>query len=275
MDQIKHSMRAAWMAGDFGVVAKTVARGAEEFVTRLNLSPGAKALDVACGTGNVAVPLARAGHPVHGVDIAANLLEQARERAAAEGLTIAFDEGDAESLPYTEGSFDVVLSMFGAMFAPRPELVSAEFGRVLRPGGVLAMANWTPAGFTGRMFRTTAAHVPGPPGVVPPVLWGDEQMVRERLDADFEAIETVRIPIVFDMPVSPAGAVSFFRRYFGPTQAAFTRLNEAGRSALAADLEALWSDANTAPDPEQQTRVVNEYLQVTARRRGNQGSSTS
>src|SRR5579875_3177793 len=126
IEQIKHSMRASWTAGDFGVVAKTIAKGAEEFVARLEFPPGARALDVACGTGNVAIPLARHGAVVTGVDLAPNLLEQGRARAAAEGLTITFDEGDAEQLPYPDGSFDVVTSMFGAMFAPRPEIDAAE-----------------------------------------------------------------------------------------------------------------------------------------------------
>src|SRR5579875_449960 len=129
IEQIKNSMRASWMAGDFGVVAKTIERGAEDFIARLNLPAGIRVLDIACGTGNTALPLARRGCHVTGVDIATNLLEQARHRAAAEGLTIQFDEGDAEQLPYPDASFDAVSTMFGAMFAPRPELVASELAR--------------------------------------------------------------------------------------------------------------------------------------------------
>jgi SAM-dependent methyltransferase len=233
IDQIKSAMRASWMAGDFGVVAKTIAIGAETFVARQAIPAGARVLDVATGTGNLAIPLARAGCIVTGVDIAPNLILQARERAAAEGLTIAFDEGDAEQLPYPDASFDAVVTMFGAMFAPRPELVASELARVLKPGGALAMANWNPASFSGMMFKVNSRHVPPPPGIPPPVLWGDETTVCERLAPHFTNIQTEAIPIDFDLPMSPAGAVTFFRTYFGPTQVAFSRLDPAGQAALA------------------------------------------
>ena len=265
--QIKASMRATWMAGDFGVVAKTISGSAELFVKRLEIVPGMAALDVACGTGNVAIPMARRGATVTGVDIAPNLLVQARERAADEGLKIKFDEGDAEQLPYADGSFDLVVSMFGAMFAPRPEMVASEMARVLKPGGILAMANWNPASFSGRMFQVGGRHVPAPPGLAPPVLWGDEGVLRERLAAFFVDIRTEFIPVDFDLPMDPAGVVSFFRKYFGPTQVAFSRLDEAGQARLAADLEALWAGANVAEDPTSRTFIHNEYLEVVATRR--------
>lgn len=267
MEQIKATMRATWMAGDFGVVAKTVAKAAEGFVQRLPITSGMRVLDVACGTGNVAIPAARLGAVVTGVDIASNLLVQARERAAEEGVGATFDEGDAEQLPYADASFDVVVTMFGAMFAPRPEMVAAEFARVLRPGGLLAMANWNPASFTGKMFRVGSAHVPPPPGVPPPVLWGDEVVVRERLGTSFQEMKTELIPVDFDMPVNPAGAVAFFRKYFGPTQMAFNRLDEAGQAKFAEALEALWAEENVAENPAERTLVRNEYLEVVARRR--------
>jgi SAM-dependent methyltransferase len=266
MGKIKEGMRASWMAGDFGVVAKTIAGAAEALAARLNVPAGSKILDVACGTGNVAIPMAKLGAIVTGVDIAANLLVQARERAASEGLEIQFDEGDAESLPYADASFDVVVTMFGAMFAPRPELVARELARVLKPGGLLAMANWNPASFSGKMFRVGAQHVPPPAGIAPPVMWGDDATVRQRLSVGFEEVRTVLVPVDFDLPVNPAGAVEFFRKYFGPTQMAFGRLDEAGKTAFAEDLEGLWSGANVASDPEVHTLVKNEYLQVTARR---------
>jgi len=266
IQQIKDSMRNMWMAGDFGVVAKTISAGAEKFVSSLAIPPGAKVLDVACGTGNLAIPLARQGAIVTGVDIATNLLEQGRERAAAENLTVTFDEGDAEKLPYADGSFDSVVTMFGAMFAPRPELVAAELARVLKPGGLLAMANWNPASFTGKMFKVGSSHVPPPPGIAPPVLWGDETTVRARLAANFTNTKTELVPIDFELPLNPAGAVAFFRKYFGPTQVAFSRLDAAGQAAFAADLESLWTAANVATDPESHTLVRNEFLKVTATR---------
>lgn len=267
IDQIKSNMRSAWMAGDFGVVARTISGGAEAFIQRLDIPPGSRVLDIACGTGNTAIPLARAGCIVTGVDIAPNLLEQARARAASEGLSIAFDEGDAEALPYADASFDAVTTMFGAMFAPRPELVASEAARVLKPGGLLAMANWNPASFTGAMFKVGSRHAPPPPGVPPPVLWGDEATVHARLSPFFSNIQTQLIPVDFDMPTSPAGAVNFFRTYFGPTKTAFAKLDAAGQTAFAADLEALWSSANTSPNPANHTLIKNQYLQITARRK--------
>jgi hypothetical protein len=135
---------------------------------------------------------------------------------------------------------------------------------VLKPGGQLAMANWNPASFTGAMFKVGSRHAPPPPGVAPPVLWGDEAVVRERLGQSFGHIQTELISIDFDLPTDPAGAVAFFRRYFGPTQMAFNRLDEAGQAAFAADLKSLWATANIAPDPNSHTLVRNEYLQVTA-----------
>jgi SAM-dependent methyltransferase len=264
MQQIKAAMRSTWMAGDFGVVAKSTAAGAEAFAQRLGIPAGARVLDVACGTGNVAIPLARMGAIIAGVDIAPNLLAQARERAAIEDLTAIFEEGDAEQLPCADASFDAVVTMFGAMFAPRPELVTSEFARVLKPGGLLAMANWNPASFTGAMFKLGSKHVPPPPGIPPPVLWGDEATVRQRLAQNFSDIRTELIPIVFDLPFNPTGTVAFFRTYFGPTQVAFSRLDGPGQAAFAADLEALWSGANVADDPESHTLIHNQYLQVTA-----------
>ena len=264
LDQIKMNMRATWMAGDFGVIARTVEQDAAAFAQRLGLGAKLRVLDVATGTGNLALPIARAGALVTGVDIAPNLLEQARARAASEQLTVQFDEGDAEALPYPDASFDAVVTMFGAMFAPRPERVVAEFARVLRPGGTLAMANWTPGGFSGRMFAVSGKHAPPPPGISAPVLWGDPITVHQRLDGFFQDVRTERIPILFDMPKSAVETVDHFRRYFGPTQAAFGRLDAAGQSAFAADLTTLWAEANTATDPEHHTLVPNEYLQVTA-----------
>ena len=264
IEQLKQNLRSMWMAGDFGVVAKTIASGGEDFIRRLAIPSGSRVLDVACGTGNLAIPLARSGCIVTGVDIAPNLLEQARQRAKTEGLQATFDEGDAEQLPYADGTFDAVVTMFGAMFAPRPELVSSELARVVKPGGLLAMANWNPESFTGDMFRMGSKHVPPPPGIPPPVLWGDPETVRKRLDGKFKDIQMELVPILFDLPTSPAGAVDFFRTYFGPTKTQFSRLDSAGQAALAADLEALWAKANTAPDPANHTLVPNQYLQVKA-----------
>lgn len=262
---LKSRLRATWMAGDFGQIARYTARAAEDFVGRLKIAPGMRVLDVACGTGNTAIPEARAGARVIGVDIAPNLLEQARARAAEESLDIDFREGDAEHLEFADGSFDAVVTMFGAMFAPRPELVAAEMLRVCRPGGMIAMANWTPAGFVGQMFKLTAKHVSPPADVPPPVLWGDESTVRKRLEAGVSDLKFERVMCDFDYSFAPASVVELFRQYFGPTQMAFARLDVAGQAALRADLEQHWTQWNQRKDGG--TMIRGEYLEAVATRR--------
>ncbi len=264
MDQLKQGMRGAWMAGDFGQIARYSAPAAEAFVDRLHIQSGARVLDVACGTGNLAIPAARAGAQVWGIDIAPNLLEQARERAAAEHLQATFDEGDAEQLPYPDARFDVVMSMFGAMFGPRPERVAEELARVCRPGGMIAMANWTPDSFVGKQFAMGNRYVPPPEGIPAPVLWGDEQVVRQRLGEYASEIRTARRTVDFDFPLPPAGVVEFFRQYFGPTQVAFSRLPADAQAAYAAELESQWREHNRGVDGH--TAVRAEYLEVIATR---------
>ena len=262
INAIKDRMRDTWMAGDFGVIATYITEAAETFVTHLEIAQGDRVLDVACGTGNTAIPLARAGAEVTGVDIASNLLEQARTRAAKENVKAKFEEGDAEQLKFSDGSFDAIISMFGAMFAPRPERVAAEFVRVCRPGGLIAMANWTPAGFVGESFKTMAAHVPPPPGIPAPALWGDEPTVRERLSKGVARITCTKQVCTFKYPFPPVEVVKLFREYFGPTKVGFSRLDIAGQAALASDLEGMWTRHNQAKDG---TTVVNaEYLEVKA-----------
>lgn len=265
IDQLKQRMRSAWMAGDFGQIARYSTPAAEDLIGRLPLPPGARVLDVACGTGNLAIPAARKGAHVSGVDIAPNLLEQAQQRAAAEGLNATFEQGDAEQLPYPDGHFDVVMTMFGAMFAPRPELVAAELARVCCAGGTIAMANWTPDGFVAKQFALGNRYAPPPEGVPPPVLWGDEQMVRQRLGPHSSEIRTARRTADFDYPFAPREVVEFFRKYFGPTQVAFSRLSADQQAAYTADLESLWRTHNEGV--EGHTAVRAEYLEVIAIRR--------
>jgi len=264
MESLKTRLKAMWMSGDFGQVAKHIETNAEEFIARLALEPGTRVLDVACGSGNLAIPAARAGAVVTGVDIAPNLVEQARARAASENLTIQFDEGDAENLPYDDAAFDVVVSMFGAMFAPRPELVAAELVRVCRPGGKIAMANWTPEGFIGQMFKVTGKHVPPPPNMPSPLKWGDEETVRERMREGVADLQLTRQMCQFKYPFPPAEVVEFFRLYYGPTQRAFAALDIEGQTALRSDLEQLWIEHNQATD--NTTLGDGEYLEVVATR---------
>ena len=264
MESLKTRLKGMWMSGDFGEVAKHIETGADEFIERLSLQPGTRVLDVACGSGNLALPAARSGAIVTGVDIAPNLLEQARARAASEGLTIQFDEGDAENLPYDDAAFDVVVSMFGAMFAPRPELVAAELVRVCRPGGRIAMANWTPQGFVGQMFKVTGKHVPPPPNMPSPLKWGDEETLRERLSDGIANLQMTRRMCPFEYPVPPAEVVESFRMYYGPTRRAFEALDSDGQAALRKELEQLWTEHNQATD--NTTYGEGEYLEVVATR---------
>jgi len=262
LEALKDRLRDTWSAGDYGQVAQSIAAGAAEFVERLELKAGTRVLDVACGTGNLALPAAKTGADVTGIDIAPNLIEQAKERAAAERLDIKFDVGDAEAVPFDDASFDSVMTMFGAMFAPRPEVVAAELERVCRPGGLIAMANWTPAGFAGQMFEINARYVPPPPGISPPVLWGKEDVVRERLAAGISDLQMMRRLITITYPFEPIEVVEHFRKYFGPTQKSFDSLDAAGQAALRKDLEELWTEHNQATDGT--TRVEGEYLEVRA-----------
>jgi len=263
MEALKTRLRDTWIAGDFGEIAKSIEAGAEDFVSRIDLKPGMRVLDVACGTGNLAIPAAKTGADVTGIDIAPNLIDQAKARAEAEGVKAKFDVGDAEALPYEDGSFDVVMTMFGAMFAPRPEVAASELKRVCSPGGLIAMANWTPDAFTGQMFKTNAKHVPPPP-MPSPILWGTEDAVRERFPDGVSDLQLNRKKITFIYPFGPADVVEHFRKYFGPTQKAFESLDEAGQAALRADLEQLWTENNRATDGT--TEVESEYLEVRATR---------
>lgn len=260
LSQLKSTMKSTWMAGNFGEIAKYAAKEGENFVARLGPKPGQRVLDVACGTGNTAIPAARIGANVIGVDIATNLLDQARQRAAEENLSAKFQEGDAEELPFKAAEFDVVISMFGAMFAPRPELVVKELLRVCKPGGLIAMANWTPEGFVGKTFRATANLAPPPPGVPAPVLWGDEKVVRERFSTGVAKLTTERHNVNFKYPFGPEKVVALFREYFGPTKMTYSRLDASGQAQFTSTLESLWKEHNQSTDGG--TSIESEYLEV-------------
>ena len=264
MEALKARLKATWMSGDYGHFATYLEPGALEFLSRINIEPGARVLDVACGAGQIAIPMSRAGAKVTGVDIATNLIEQARARAQAENLDAHFDEGDAEMLPYPDSSFDLVVSLIGAMFAPQPERVAAELKRVCRPGGKIIMANWTPSGFVGQMFKIHGKHVPSPAIMPPPVKWGDEGTVRERLNDGISHLKLSRRLYPFRYPFPPAEVVQFFRTYYGPSYKAFAALDALyeKQSALREELEQLWTEHNLASDGT--TAVEAEYLEVVA-----------
>ncbi len=265
LSQLKGQMKATWMAGDFGKIAALNRKWGEDFVDRLNLRPGMKVLDIACGTGNQSIPAARKGADVTGLDIATNLLAQAEDRAASEKLMIRFLEGDAEELPFEDSSFDVVYSMFGAMFAPRPEQVAAELKRVVKPGGMVAMANWTPEGVPGQLFRAVAKYLPPPPGLQPPSMWGVEDVVRQRLGDSFELqMHKTNARAEFG-DLKPMDVVNLFREWFGPTKMAFARLDPENQQKLAADMEAIFASANDHSNGGMSHN--SEYLEVQGRKR--------
>ena len=266
MQSLKTRLKATWMAGDYGHFAQYLEPGALEFFARLHVQAGTRMLDVACGAGQVAIPAARSGAHVTGDDIATNSIEQARARAQDEGLEARFEEGDAEMLPYEDASFDLVVSLIGAMFAPRPERVAAEVVRVCRPGGRIVMGNWTPEGFVGQMFKTIGKHVPPPPLMPSPLLWGDEASVRERLRDGVADLRLTKRRYPFDYPFPPSEVVEHFRTYYGPMNRAFAALDAAGQAeGLRGDLEQLWTEHNSATDGT--TRYESEYLEVVAVRR--------
>jgi ubiquinone/menaquinone biosynthesis C-methylase UbiE len=260
-DALKSRLKSTWMAGDFSQIAKCIESTAETFVDRLNIQPGTKVLDVACGSGNLAIPAAKKGADVTGVDIADNLVAVAKHRAADAGVQAKFEVGDAEALPYQDNTFDIVMTMFGAMFAPRPEVVADELVRVCKPGGTIAMANWTPEGLPGQMFKLATKYIP-PPDLPPPVLWGVPGKVSERFGD--KVTDLTMTPVMADMIFDrdPAGVVELFRTYFGPTMMAFKAIPEDQHEAYRSDMESLFAENNIATDGT--THEKGEFLEVRA-----------
>lgn len=245
---IKQFMKATWEDGDYGQLSQYKKEWDEDFISRLPVNAGSKVLDIACGTGYFCILAAKRRAEVTGVDIAANLLAQARSEAKEHGLRIQFDEGDAENLPYSDNSFDMVTSMIGAMFAPQPGKVASEMLRVCKPGGIIAMANWTAEGITGEMFKINARFVPPPPGLPSPLLWGNEDTVRERLGNGIKDIKLNRRMWQMRFPFDENEVVSFFRKYFGPVKRSFGTLatDTEKQAQLERELVAFWKKHNRA-----------------------------
>jgi SAM-dependent methyltransferase len=261
---VKAKQKTIWESGDFGQIAKSIENVAEEFMARQPMPRGSRVLDVACGTGNLAVIAAQRGCVVSGIDIAANLVAQARSRAIAAGVSIGFEEADAEALPFSDDTFDLSVSMFGVMFTPQPAVATDELRRVTKPGGQIALANWTPEGFIGRMFSVFKAHLPPPPtGVPSPMEWGNEATVQQRLQSGFTDVRLARRIAVMRYPFPPADTVEFFRKHDGPTLRAFESLSAVGQAALRRDLVELQTRHNVAKVPGE-TEVAAEYLEVVA-----------
>ena len=261
---IKDRQQRAWTSGDYARVGNTLVVVGEMLCEAVDVRAGDRVLDVATGSGNAAISAARRFCVVTGLDYVPELLEQARLRAQVEGMEASFEVGDAEEMPYPDASFDVVLSTFGVMFAPDAERAAGELLRVCRPGGKIGLANWTPDGFIGEMFRTLGSHVPPPPGVKPPPLWGTEERLRELLGEGVSSLKTTRHSYAFRYR-SASHFVEHFRSYYGPTLKAFEALDADGQEALARDLEDLLERRNVSGD---ETLVVpSDYLEVVAVRR--------
>ncbi len=253
-----------WSKGDFAMVANLVYHPAEKLAEALDLVPDERVLDVASGSGNAALAAARRtwGNVVSS-DYVPALLERGRERAAAERLAIEFVEADAQALPFDDASFDVAISIYGAMFAPDQEKTAAELMRVVKPGGRIGMGNWCPDGAVGTMFQTIAKHAPPPPGLDSPLLWGTEERLRELFGSGISDLRVERR--VSRQPFRSADHyIEFFRQYFGPTQMAYERVGPEGEQALTDDLKAFLEGANTAG--ERAMVLEADYLEVIATR---------
>lgn len=247
MDDFKERQRAIWAAGDYDTLSKLIADVGELLVERCGVERGLSVLDVACGTGNAALPAARAGAQVTGLDLVPELLERGRRKAADEGLDIDWVEGDAEALPFENGSFDRVFSTFGHMFAPRHRTTADEMARVCREGGAIGICCWTPEGTAGDLFRASASYMPPPPDFASsPILWGTEAHVREMFGSvatDF-AFERHNTTVEWE---SVEGFADYFMDRFGPLVTARQMLGERF-GELRADIVAIWEDRNQSSD---------------------------
>jgi ubiquinone/menaquinone biosynthesis C-methylase UbiE len=262
---IKQRQQATWASGDFAVIGTTLQIVGESLAEAADVRAGESVLDVAAGNGNATLAAARRFANVTSTDYVPALLDKGRERARAEGVQVHFQVADAEDLPFADGSFDVVLSTFGAMFTPDHRRPAREMLRVLRDGGRLGMANWTPDGFIGRLFKVIGAYVPPPAGLQSPALWGTESHIVELFGAQAAQIRCERKLFNFRYR-SAAHWVQVFRDYYGPTLKAFAALEESGRKALERDITALLEQMNTAGPSS--LIVPGEYLEVVVAKRG-------
>jgi SAM-dependent methyltransferase len=265
IDTIRQAQQKTWAEGDFSMVASLVMMVAEELIEALEIVPDERVLDVACGSGNAALAAARRswGNTV-GVDFVPALLERGRERAASERLDVEFVEGDAAELPFEDSSFDVVTSVFGAMFAPDQQQAASELLRVCKPGGKIGMANWVPDGPISSLFMTVAKYMPPPPpGFVPPVAWGTEERVRELFGDGVTDLRTERLGSRQAFR-SADHYLDFFRAYFGPIKLAFERAGPENEETLTAELRAHLEKSNLGGD--RALVLEPEYLQVVATR---------
>ena len=256
---LKTKQQAAWSSGDYAVVGTTLQIVGEELCEALDLRSGQKVLDVAAGNGNVSLAAARRWCDVVSTDYVSSLLEHGRARAAADGLTIAFKEADAEALPFADGSFDAVVSTFGVMFTPNQDKAARELLRVCKSGGKIGLANWTPEGFIGQMFKTLGKYLPPPAGAKSPALWGTRGRLSEMFGPAAISIQATPRNFVFRYR-SPDHFVELFKTYYGPMLKAFAALDAASQQALRGDLLALIAGLNKAEDGTM--AVPGQYLEI-------------
>jgi SAM-dependent methyltransferase len=261
---IKDKQQKTWASGNYAVIGNQLVIMGERLCEAVDVHSGHKVLDVATGSGNTAISAARRYCDVTAMDYVPELIDQAKERAHAERLEITFEVGDAEGLSYADASFDAVLSTLGVMFAPDQDKSASELLRVCKPGGKIGLANWTPDGFVGQMFRTVGKHVPPPPGIKPPPLLGTQERLEELFGEGVSSLDATRRTYVLRY-LSAEHFVEVFRTYYGPVHKAFGSLDADGQDALAGDLVELLDGWNTSGD---ETVVVpSEYLEVVAVRR--------
>jgi ubiquinone/menaquinone biosynthesis C-methylase UbiE len=261
---LKTRQQGAWSSGDYAVVGTTLQIVGEQLCEALDLRAGQSVLDVAAGNGNVTLAAARRWGRVISTDYVPALLERGRERAAAERLDIEFRQADAEALPFADASFDIVVSTFGVMFTPDQDRAASEMLRVCKPGGKIGLANWTPEGFIGQIFKTIGKHLPPPAGVKSPALWGTNARITEMFGKEAAAIKTERRAFAFRYR-SAQHFLDVFKTYYGPMLKAFAVLEPRAQAALADDLVALIGQFNRSGDA---TMVVpSDYLEIVVTRR--------
>jgi ubiquinone/menaquinone biosynthesis C-methylase UbiE len=261
---VKTKQQAAWSSGDYAVVGTTLQIVGEALCEALDLRSGQAVLDVAAGNGNVTLAAARRWCEVTSTDYVPALLERGHARAEAEGLTVKFKQADAEALPFIDNGFDVVVSTFGVMFTPNQDKAAAELIRVCKPGGKIGLANWTPEGFIGQLFKTLGKHLPPPAGVKSPALWGTRARIEEMFGAKASSIETLPRNFTFRYR-SAAHWMDVFKTYYGPMLKAFAALQPAAQQALHDDIMALIARMNRSGD---HTMVLpSEYLEVIVTKR--------
>jgi SAM-dependent methyltransferase len=261
---IKQRQQATWASGDFAVIGVTLQIVGESLAEAADIRAGERVLDVAAGNGNATLAAARRFAEVTSTDYVSELLDKGRARAAAEGLQVDFRTADAEDLPFEDGSFDAALSTFGAMFTPDHTRPAREMLRVVRDGGRIGLANWTPEGFIGQLFRVIGTYIPAPAGLKSPALWGTEPHIVELFGAQAADIRTVRRNFNFRYR-SAAHWIQIFRDFYGPTHKAFAALDSVGQDALAKDITALLNRCNTAGPAS--LVVPAEYLEVVIERK--------